>query len=315
MLMIFSLTVTAAIETPIIPINPTETASITLSSNADSKVLAGSSVEFTTRVEGISSSGVASAHLVYNYSDCLEFDGEVVLNGLPGWTVSDLKDENNTLSFDISGPEIRSDFAVKFTFNVSLAPTPRPSVRFDSAYLYSEEGRIVNATKSSSNNSFNVESVVPSFDNLGASLRINNTPALRFGMMVKKDEVYKSAFGNGSYSYSSSDKIKFGMLCIAKDKLDGALTVDTEGVYVKNFTSALIDNTNEVVFVYQYDNLGSNTMEFVTRPFITYELDNGEKVYFYGAVKTRSAEYVAEVELKSETDSKKKELLKKFISK
>ena len=314
MLMIFSLTVTAAIETPIIPVNPVEVARVTLSSNADSKVLAGASVEFTTKVEDLGSNGVASAHFSYNYSDCLEFDGEVVLNGLPGWTVSDLKDENNNLSFDISGPEITSDFAVKFTFNVSLAPTSRPSVRFDSVYLYEEDGKTVNTTKSSSNNSFNVESVVPSFDNLGASLRINNTPAMRFCMVVKKDAVYKSAFGNGSYSYSSSDKIKFGMLCIAKDKLDGALTVETEGVYVKNFTSAFLDNTNELRFVYQYDNLGSNTMEFVTRPFITYELDNGEKVYFYGPVKTRSAEYVAEVELERETDAKKKELLKKFIS-
>ena len=63
------------------------------------------------------------------------------------------------------------------------------------------------------------------------------------------------------------------------------------------------------------DNLGSNVMEFVTRPYVEYKADNGETVYFYADATTRSAEYVAKAELDSPTiDSAKRELLNKFIS-
>ena len=315
LVMVLSLTAYAAIETPIIPVSPIENTKVTLTSDADSPVLAGTAVEFTTKIEGISkSNGITSGHFSYDYSDGLEFAGDVYLSGAPGWTVSGITDENNTLSFDIEGEEITSTFAVRFTFNVAVAPTSRQSVKLDTASLYDTKSNRVVVTKNSSNNSFSVESVVPDFDNLGASVRINNEPAIRFGMRVEKDDVYKKAFGSGSYSYSSSDKIKFGMLCIAKDALDGVLTIDTKGVYVKNFKETFIDNSNELVFVYEIDPIGSKTYSYATRPFISYELDNGEVVYFYGVTKTRNAEYVAQTELKSETDAAKKELLNKFIN-
>ena len=316
LVMTLSFTVfSAPIETPILPINPTVDASVKLTSDAGSSVLAGTAVNFTTQVSDVpKSSGIASAYFSYDYSDGLEFDGDVTLSGLPGWEVSDITDSNGNLSFTISGPAITSTFAVKFTFNVAFNTTSRLSLALDSVRLYDGDGDKVTAKKSSSNCSFGVKSVVPFFENKGASIRINNTPAIRFGMRVEKDTVYKSEFGSGSYSYSSSDKVKFGMLCIAKDALSGELTVDTKNAQKIIFKTPLIDNSDELVFVHVVDNLGSYVMEFVTRPYIEYKADNGETVYFYADTTTRSAEYVAKTELERTTDSAKRELLNKFIS-
>ncbi|MBQ7898169.1 MAG: hypothetical protein IJ323_07065 [Clostridia bacterium] len=313
---ILSFTVCAgAIETPILPINPTVDATVKLVSDADSNVLAGTEVNFTTQISDVpKSSGIASAHFSYDYSDSLELDGGITLSGLPGWSVSDVTNTNGNLSFTISGPAVTSSFAVKFTFDVALNPTSRLSLTLDSVSLYDGNEKKVTANKTSSSCVFNVESVVPLFENIGASLRINNTPAIRFGMRVEKDTVYKKEFGSGNYSYSSSDNIKFGMLCIAKDTLSGELTVDTKGAHKELFKTPLIDNSGELVFVYEIDNLGSYLLEYVTRPYISFETESGDVVYFYGEAKTRNAEYVAKTELKSTTDTAKRELLNKFIS-
>lgn len=311
---ILSFTVCAgAIETPILPINPTVETTVKLTSDADSSVIAGTEVNFTTHIS--KSTGIASAHFSYDYSDSLEFDGDVTLSGLNGWEVSDLTDNNGNLSFTISGPSTTNAFAVKFTFNVAFNPTSRLSLDLDDVKLYDENDSRVSIKKQSTSCTMNAKSVVPLFENIGASLRINNTPALRFGMRVEKDTVYKEAFGSGKYSYSSSDYLKFGMLCIEKSALKGELTVDTKGAHKEIFKTTFSDNSNEVVFVYTINNISSNTLEYVTRPYVEYKTDDGDVVYFYGETKTRSAEYVAKTELKSETDTAKRELLNKFISK
>jgi hypothetical protein len=167
-----------------------------------------------------------------------------------------------------------------------------------------------NVSKSYRNNTFKSKSAVPSFENLGAALRINNTPALRFGMRVEKDEIFTETFGS---KYNSSSSMKFGIVSINKASLKGELGVETKDARVKIIETPFSETSSEIIFVDTIENFSENTTEYVFRPFVKYENQNGEEIYYYGDVKTRSAKYVASAELKSTVDENKKKLLNNFV--
>ena len=305
------------LETPMIPIITTATKVRFSSTNAGSTVIAGSSVNFKTEFSGLPQGGLSSIEVSYSFSDSFIFNDDITLLGAPGWEVSDLSYDNGSLSFTASGRSpLKSAFAANFSFAVSKNPTSSLEVTLDSVKLFDGEGdEVKRFDKYSNNNHFSAKSAVPLFENLGAALRINNTPALRFGMRVEKDDVYKEAFGSGDYKYSSNDKIKFGIVYIYEDALTGELLVDNTKAHVVDMRTPVSENSNEIVFAVTIENFPTNKTNYVIRPFASFENDEGEVTYFYGDEKVRSAEYVAEIELVNTTDETKKALLEKFIDK
>lgn len=308
----------SVIETPTIPIKPTTPtttpAEVRLTSDVDGTVRGGTTVNFTTEISKLPTKGVSSVELVYTYSDSLEFNGNITTSGLPaGFEISEYTDKNNKISFNISSSNTaQSTFTVSFSFDVAINPTSDLYVKLYTVSLKDGDAKSVDVKVSTSTVYFEADSIVPLFEHIGASLRINNTPALRFAMRVEKDDAYKSLKGTGKYTYSSGDTLKFGMLYIPESKLTGELEVDTKDAHKEIFKSAFTDNANELVFAYTVENFSGNTTNFVTRPFIIYE-SNGEILYFYGEAKVRSASQVAKAELKSTTDTAKKAMLNKFI--
>ncbi len=309
----------SVIETPIIPLLPAVSTEVRLTSDAEKTVHGGTTVNFVTEINELPQNGVSSVELVYTYADSLEFNGNITTSGLPtGWEISEYTDENNKISFDVtdlSGENtVKKSFAVRFSFDVSMTPASDLYLKLSTVRLLDGDGNTVyDVVVSPSRVDFEADSVVPLFEHIGASLRINNTPALRFAMRVEKDEVYKAVLGEGKYSYSNDDTLKFGMLYIAESALIGELEVGTKGAHKEIFKKAFTDNANEIVFAYTVENFLGNKTNFVTRPFVIYEGDDGEILYFYGEAKIRSASQVAEAELRSTTDTAKKAMLNKFI--
>ncbi len=317
--MILTLTAFGAdgvIETPMVPLTPTQKAEVTveLSSDQEGTLVGGQTFEAETKFSDIPKEKVSKVTLTYTYSDNLIFNNDITVEGVSTAEVSGLSDSNGSLTFNVSGlSSTSSAFAVKFSFTITDKPEEDVSVTL-SAQAKTSANKDITVKGSKKSLSFTAESVVPAFANLGAALRINNTPALRFGLRVEKDANFVSAMGSTNFVYSNESKMKFGMLSIQKTALVGELTVNTSGAHKKEFTSVLSENSNEIIFADTLENFASNTTTYVTRPYVSYKTESGDTVYYYGEVKERTAKFIAETELQSETDTKKIALLNKFTN-
>ena len=307
------------VELPMIPIGSGTTVSVKLFSDADEFVYSGGNVVYTTEISEIGLDGLSSVDLEYTYSDGLIFNKDVKVMGIPtGWAISDVLNENNKLTFTVSdqsaeNPITSRNLDIVFSFEVATVAGSQQSVNLTSAILKDKHGiTIAPISKRVTNNTFVTEASVPTVNNIGASLRINNTPALRFGMTVAKDERFQRAFPDGFDA--NNTEMKFGMLIVEKSKLSGELTVNTNDSTKTVFTEMFSHTNNEIVFVHTLSSVTDYKKDYVFRPFVMYrETPDGEYQYHYGETKTRSARTVAEMELLSETSTKKIELLNKFI--
>jgi len=308
------------VELPMIPIGSSTSVTVKFSSDTNGSALSGEDVIFTTGISEIGSEGLSKVELSYTYTNGLEFRNDVKVIGLPyGWILSEVIHENNTISFSVSdatgeNPVSGRDLDITFTLRVAAVSGSQLSANLTSVALYAKSGdSISRLTKRVTNNTFTTEASIPNIRNIGASLRINNTPAMRLGMIVSKDERFTRAFPEG-FKYVDSGDVKFGMLVIEETKLNGELTVKTSGVTQEIFKEIFSESVNEIVFVHTIDNITMYKKNYVFRPFIMYrETPNGEYMYHYGEAKTRSAKTVAEMELLSETSTKKIEMLNKFV--
>lgn len=306
------------VELPMVPIGSVTPIIVKMTSDADNNVDSGSFVKFNTSISNLGTNGLSKAEFVYSFSDGLEFGDDVKIVGIPeGWAIGEVENVNNTLSFTIgdesgTNPVDGRDLDVTFSFKVAAVSGSQLSVNLSRVILYDKYGdRAGSVSKSVSNNTFTTEASVPNISNIGASLRINNTPALRFGMRVDKDDSFYRAFPNG-FEYSVDAEMKFGMLIIEETKLSGReLTASTSGVNKIVFEEVFQSNSNELVFVHMIDNVTNYKKNYVFRPFVMYN-EEGEYKYHYGEAKTRSAQTVANMELASETSTKKIEMLNKF---
>ncbi len=309
------------VELPMVPIQGTTSIPVKLSSDADSYAYSGDSVTFTTNVSEIGEDGISKADFEYNYSDGLVFNNDVRMIGLPdGWVISRAINANNKLSFTVSdesgeNPILYRDIDITFSFKVSTVSGSQQSVSFSKIALYDKDGIFIDrVSEKIANNTFTTEASIPEVSNIGASLRINNAPALRFGTTVSKDECFFRAFEGGNFAYSSNADMKFGMLIIDNSSLRGELTVATAGVTEVIFDETFSETNNELLFVYTLENVTNYTKNYTFRPFVVYrETSGGEYKYHYGESKTRSARTVAQMELRSETSNKKIEMLNKFV--
>lgn len=306
------------VELPMIPIGNTTTVSVKLSSDADELVHSGGRVVYTTCISNLYDVSLSKADFRYTYSDGIVFQNDVKVIGLPeGWSITTPVNSNNSLSFTVKDDSGKNaitgrDLDVTFSFKVAAVSGSQQFVTLSDAILYDESGDTINLSMKTTNNTFTTEATIPHVKNIGASLRINNTPALRLGMTVAKDERFGIVFPDGFDPESS--EMKFGMLVIEKNKLSGELTVNTSSAVKELFTQEFSSTNNEIVFVYTIDEVKSFTKEYVFRPYVMYrETPDGEYQYHYGETRTRSAKTVAEMELLSETSTKKIEMLKKFI--
>lgn len=306
------------VELPMIPIGNTSTVNVKLSSDADRFVHSGGRVTYTTGISDIYNVKLSKAELTYTYSDGIVFEDDVKVIGLPeGWEISGLVNSNNVLSFTVadgsgSSPITGRDLDITFSFIVATVSGSQQSVNLSEVVLYDELGDTIRYSKKVSNNTFTTEASIPTVENIGASLRINNIPALRFGMTVAKDERFGIVFPDGFDA--SSKEMKFGLLLVEKNKLFGELTVNTASVTDVVFTEEFSSTNNEIVFVYTLNDVKDYSKEYAFRPYVMYrETPNGAYQYHYGETRTRSAKSVAEMELLSETSTKKIEMLKKFI--
>ena len=309
------------VELPMVPIVDSPFAVIKLSSDADGYAYSGDNVVFTTSVTDIKEVGFSKLTVEYTYSDGLAFNDDVKVIGLPdGWVISETSYENNRLTVVIedtvgTNPVTGRSFDFTFSFGVVTVSGSQQSVSFSKVEIIDADGKKASrVSKKVDNNTFTTQASIPTVNNIGASLRINNTPALRFGMTVNKDDVFTRAFPSGEFAYSANADVKFGMLVIEESKLSGELTVNTSNVTRVLFEEAFDSTSNEVIFVHTIDNVNDYTKNYVFRPFVMYRESAGAQYeYSYGEVKTRSARYVAQEELRSETSNKKIEMLNKFV--
>ncbi len=329
MLVLSSITVAAknGVELPMIPIesNPlVAEADVRLSSGSSSTVYYDDDILFTTEVSNFGSKGLSKAVFTYTYSAGLEFNGDIKVDNLSsGWQVTDTINSANKLSFTVgdnsgSSALVDTSLSLSFSFGVTALSGNDLSLKLSSVSLYDKNGGAVKYRTIEVNNKFSTEAAIPEMKNLGAALRINNTPAIAFGMSVTKDAAFMSAFPSGKYVYSQDSDLKFGIIVIERDKLTSDLNVSTDGAEVIYFTELSdIDsnsNANELVFSYVIDSITDYTKEYTFRPFVAFrEASSGSYSYYYEAAKNRSAEYIAKAELKNEFTPEKVELLNKFV--
>lgn len=306
-------------ETPII--RPEKSfLSATVTTNATGDAVLGDSIALTTTLTSSSADKkFASASVKLKVSDGLEIAGEPVFTTLSdSWSVKEYALADGVLSLKVATDKVEDAVSeLKIELNLKATSTGEKSVTFDSVSATDKFNMyFIVVSKKATNNTFTVlgekeEVLPPTLTNLGAALRINNTPALRFGMTVEKDEVYKSAF-TGAFEYSAECDIKFGMLIIEKDRYLEPLTVNHADVTSKIFTEALSESDDAVTFALTLDEVNDYTKEYVFRPYAMVK-DGAEYLYFYGEEKTRSAKGVAESAVAGETDQKKIELLNEFV--
>lgn len=306
-------------ETPII--RPEKSfLSASLTSDASGNYVLGDSVVFTTNLTSSSADKkFASATVKYKVSSGLALVGEPVFTTLPdSWSIREYTLENGVLSLKVATDKVEDALSeLKIEFTLKADYSGEKSVTFDSVSATDKFNMyFIVVSMKATNNTFTVlgekeEVLPPSFSNLGAALRINNTPALRFGMTVEKDEVYKSAF-TGNFEYSAECDMKFGMLVIEKSKYSAPLTPNHADVTNKIFTEALSESDERVTFALTLDEVDDYGKEYVFRPYAMVKYGD-EYLYFYGDEKTRSAKGVAGSALASETDQKKIELLNEFV--
>lgn len=260
-------------------------------SSTHNAVYKGDVVECSVKFGDIQEPGLSSVELLFSYSEGLLFNNDCTGVGFCQdfelWEPNvDL--QNRTVKIVAIDESVvtpcKSDFEIKFSFTVTAEELGVEHIKIlkriisdfdvvereDIKESIFEEGFVVN---------------VPRVENIGASLRVNNTPSLRFGARAEDSQNYE---------------IK---MLVCEGTLD-ELTCDTEGaqIYTLNKTGELL-STEPVEFT-------ANSKEYTFRPFVT--LPDGHVVYYEAL--TRSAEYVAKRELAVETDKKIRELLSTFCT-
>lgn len=269
------------------------------SHDASESVQKGDTVVCTVKYSDIDPLGLSSVELTVEYSDGLEYNGDASATGLQSaWTLWEPNVSEDSIKFGIVDDSVITpgvkDMTLTFSFKVI-------SEGFDGEYIRITENNIydfdINEVKNvaESINAPVFVSNLPetSIENKGASLRINNSPALRFGAEIT----------------SIPANAEYGMLVIESDKLVGELTHSTENVDLLEL-KPLAEN----VFVTDACAIASNTDSYTFRPFVKLVTDSGNEYYLYFNTLERSAEQVALAELETEKDAEKVKMLKAFCS-
>ena len=259
----------------------------------------GDTVTCTFKCEDITATGLSSFEIFIKYSDGLAFKNDCAVSALPdGWTLWEPYDQNGVLKIGVVDESVENacfdDVEVTLSFEVETDKASEEYVKVSECYFYDFDlNERVDVDKDFKDVSFDVNKAEFQVKNLGASLRLNNTPALRFGAEI--DEIKGEA----------------GMIVIEKDKLSGELTRESEGARDFKFSSPLKDN----VYTTEAVEISSLDTEYVFRPYVIYTPENEtEPVCVLFETLSRSARQVATKALEVETDGEKKQLLNSLVN-
>ena len=270
------------------------------STNAQSVHEKGDVIECTVSYKDINEKGLSSVELYVEFSDGLEYNSDASAKGLAQeWALWTPSVEGRTLKIGVVDDSAVTpgvdDFEIHFSFTVTSDTFSREYISLSEYYIYDFDINAVENPKADIKaSSFVVNLPEASVDNLGASLRINNTPALRFG--VKCNTLPENA--------------DLGILVAKTESLDAELTHSTSGVTVLDADVKLSDGA----YTTSAFEISSNSEKYTFRPFAGLKMEDGNTYFVYFAPLERSAEDVARAALERETDSEKRTLLEGFSS-
>ncbi len=267
------------------------------SHNASESVKTGDEVVCTVKYSEIDPAGLSSVELIVEFSDGLEYNNDASVTGLAdAWSFWTPNVGENSIKFGIVDDSVVTpgvnDMTLTFSFKVI-------GEHFDGEYIRIVENNIydfdINEVKDFAE-SINAPAFVSNLPevnvvNKGASLRINNSPALRFGAEIT----------------TLPANAEFGMLVSESDKLNGEMTHSTETASELSL-KLLSDN----LFTTEAYSITSNVQKYTFRPFVKLKMNNGSDYYVYFEKLERSAEQVALSELENEKNEEKVKLLKTF---
>ncbi|MBR5460398.1 MAG: hypothetical protein IKV53_05980 [Clostridia bacterium] len=269
------------------------------SHNVAESVQKDDTVVCTVKYSDINPLGLSSVELTVEYSDGLEYNRDASATGLQSaWTLWEPNVSDNSIKFGIVDDSVVTpgvnDMTLTFSFKVIADGFDGEYIRIAENNIYDFDINEVESVAEDINAPAFVSNLPEmSVENKGASLRINNAPALRFGAEIT----------------SIPANAEFGMLVSESDKLDGELTHSTENADLLEL-KPLAEN----VFATEAFAIASNTKSYTFRPFVKLVTDSGSDYYVYFDSLERSAEQVALAELEIENDAEKVKMLKAFCS-
>ena len=258
------------------------------SHNATNNTKIGDKIDCVVSVSEIKAPGISSFEFNVAISDGLAFNNDETSEGLEKpWAVWAPNTNTEGLvkfavvdeSAETSGMQ---DFKIKFSFTVTEENLSFEELSLFEYHVYDfDMNEKDNVEISLSNDRFAVNA--PNIENLGASVRLNNTPAIRFGAKIDflPDEIECGMLvGEGeNITHNTADVVIYEL------KKDGEL-----------FTTEPVE-------------INSKTKAYTFRPFV--RTNSGEYVYYEEL--SRSAKDVAEFAGKVETDESKKTLISYFL--
>ena len=273
---------------------------VSLEADTDYILYRGDVIECRINYTDIDSIGLSSVELFIDFSDGLRYNSDATATGLSEeWSLWPPSMDNGLLKIGVVDdsavtPGV-SDFEIKFSFTVVSDSFSNEYVKIAEHYAYDFD---INSVENVGGNISAIEFAVnvpqAKVENLGASLRINNVPAIRFGMKC----------------LTLPENAECGILVIESAKLDGELTATSEGVIILDADIKLSD---DVLTTEAFEITSSNT-KYTFRPFAILKTFDGENFVVYFDTLERSAEDIAKMSLETETDSTKRTLLEAFCT-
>lgn len=258
-------------------------------------------IECVVNWKNVSDPGLSSVELVIEHSDGLRFGGDCKVTGLAdGWALWDPNVKENSVKIalvdDTAVTAGFSDMTLTFTFIVEGEDFSSEYIKLSENYISDFDLNDVTELSRVSilDGSFVVNMPKISLENLGASLRINNTPALRFG--VRAQEV-----GEG---------IEIGIIYSESAVLTGELTHSSPSA----MNVVRLNSLGDGVYTTGAVKLSSNTQKYTFRPYAKLKLVDGSDYYVYFETLERSGETVARAVLETETNEEKRAILESFCS-
>lgn len=269
------------------------------STNADAVHTKGDVIECVISYKDINEKGLSSAELFIEFSDGLAYNSDAVATGLADeWSLWSPSVDGGVLKIGIvddsaTTPGV-SDFEIKLSFTVVSDSFSRQYIGLSEYLIYDFDINAVETVKADIKEaSFVVNLPEASLENVGAALRLNNTPALRFG--VRKEALPENA--------------EIGVIAIESDKLEGELTHSSEGALLFDADLELASG----VFTTSPMEISSNSEKYTFRPFAGLKMEDGNVYFVYFEPLERSAVDIATSELDAETDGTKRALLEGFL--
>ena len=258
----------------------------------------GDTVDFTFEINDIQEPGLSSIEMVIVHSDGIKFDKATAEGLVSGWTIWDPNVSDGTVKLAIVDDTVvtpgLSDITLTVSFTVDTDEYKKQSVKLSELYIYDFDiNEVTDFSKKVDEAEFFVNTPEYSLVNKGASLRVNNTPALRFG----------------AQAVSLPSDVSVGMLYCKTSELYGELTHSAQ-----NAKALELKQLSGDVYVTDAVGFESNTEKFTFRPYVEIINGDGSKTYVYYDTLERSAEQVALAELESGVTSDMEEKLKGFCS-